>query len=139
MSCSSNNIGKIYNCINYGNIIPTDTYYGNGIYGIGYYLTNISIENCFNYGKLGKKESRYVAGIAGYANYIKECANYGSLNGESYTAGICLYNYGSNLNIENSFNRGDIYAESGAAGISTSSSVNIKNSYNARKNLWNER
>ena len=38
--------------------------------------------------------------------------------------------------IENSFNKGDIYTERYSAGICLSSSVNVKNSYNARKNLW---
>lgn len=140
---STNNFGKIYNCINYGNITTLDTdsnNHGSGIAGICCCGSNLSIENCFNYGDLGNKTVQSVSGIARQAKNIKECANYGTLQGNYEVTGICIDPcYNSNLTIENSFNKGDIYVERRAAGISTHYAANVKNSYNTRKNLWNGR
>ena len=137
---ANGNSGKVYNCINYGNITTFDDASNaqtGGIAGICCYGENLSIENCFNYGDLGKETIRTVSGIAIGTKIIKECANYGTLQGIYEVTGICRGGYyNSDLTIENSFNKGDIYAVREAAGISLESYRNIKNSYNARKNLW---
>ena len=130
---------KIYNCINYGNIGIGSSAGGNAIAGIcADAYSKVQIQKCINYGNIESK-STYVGGISAYSGKIvKECGNYGTLKGTGYVGGIIGTNY---ANIENTFNRGDIYVSGNykryASGIAAfdSSATTVKNSYTTRKNI----
>jgi|GEM_PF-2490805 len=80
--------GRIYSCINSGDVGAADQYAG-GICGYSCYL----IENCVNEGRIGAENARNCGGICGYADRgaILACVNTGTVSCMDGCAGIAAY------------------------------------------------
>ena len=113
------NTGRIIDCINKADIIGY-----NMVGGIaGSYIQ--TIENCKNYGTIEITGNAYayggaggIVGVANNSDYnatIKDCINYGDVNGKSYTGGIVGTSNGPTV-IINSKNEGSSRSETLDAG-----------------------
>ncbi|MBP3255241.1 MAG: MucBP domain-containing protein [Clostridia bacterium] len=140
-SCASNSDVIIDSCISKGKIYNEygDYTYIGGIVGEG--SEQLYVLNCVNYSDIyDNSATGYIGGIQGayYAYKIENCYNYGNItaintNMNSYTGGILCFT-GSNAEIENVFNKGNILVNNakgtgGILGYNTNTVV-VENAYN---------
>jgi hypothetical protein len=106
------------------NLTNRATVFGNGsqVGGIAADATtaDIEIEQCHNFGAIsngaGERSDGKVAGIIGrtetnVSGTIRNCSNYGDINGYQYVAGIVGGNFG-NVDVQYCFNSGSMVARS---------------------------
>lgn len=136
----------ISNCTNYGTVTCAGTGQNNQVIGGIVGVSGSNVIGCVNYGSVGNSPASIstVGGIVGIqysCGSIKNCQNYGEIQGSNYVGGILGWAGGNSytlkeiIEISGNTNYGTLITNGSAAGIMTINrcTVNLSNNTNDAK------